>query len=83
MHSVQNPSLRALRMRVNKLRKIPHVEQKSQEWYDLRKNKITASAIGSCLYKNEKTCGVVEEDNYYGIKKVLEPIGIIGAVIFW
>ncbi len=32
-------------------------------------------------YKNEKTCGVVEEDNYYGIKKVLEPIGIIGAVI--
>ena len=32
-------------------------------------------------YKNEKTCGVLEEDNYYGIKKVLEPIGIIGAVI--
>ena len=32
-------------------------------------------------YKNEKTCGVVKEDNYYGIKKVLEPIGIIGAVI--
>ena len=32
-------------------------------------------------YKNEKTCGVVEEDNYYGIKKVLEPIGVIGAVI--
>ena len=32
-------------------------------------------------YKNEKTVGVVEEDNYYGIKKVLEPIGIIGAVI--
>ncbi len=32
-------------------------------------------------YRNEKTCGVVEEDNSYGIKKVLEPIGIIGAVI--
>lgn len=32
-------------------------------------------------YKNEKTVGVVEEDNYYGIKKVLEPIGAIGAVI--
>lgn len=32
-------------------------------------------------YKNEKTVGVVEEDNYYGIKKVLEPIGVIGAVI--
>ena len=32
-------------------------------------------------YRNEKTCGVVEEDNSYGIRKVLEPIGIIGAVI--
>ena len=32
-------------------------------------------------YKNEKTVGLVEEDNYYGIKKVLEPIGVIGAVI--
>ena len=32
-------------------------------------------------YRNEKTCGVVKEDASYGIKKVLEPIGIIGAVI--
>ena len=32
-------------------------------------------------YKNEKTCGVIEEDEQYGIKKVLEPIGVIGAVI--
>ena len=32
-------------------------------------------------YRDEKTCGVVEEDETYGIKKVLEPIGIIGAVI--
>ena len=32
-------------------------------------------------YRNEKTCGVVEEDEAYGIKKVLEPIGIIAAVI--
>ena len=32
-------------------------------------------------YKNEKTCGVVEEDTAYGIKKVLEPIGVIAAVI--
>ena len=32
-------------------------------------------------YKNEKTCGVVEENEQYGIKKVLEPIGVIGAVI--
>ncbi|MBQ3511953.1 MAG: bifunctional acetaldehyde-CoA/alcohol dehydrogenase [Bacilli bacterium] len=32
-------------------------------------------------YRDEKTCGVVEEDSAYGIKKVLEPIGLIGAVI--
>ena len=32
-------------------------------------------------YKNEKTCGVIEEDASYGIKKVAEPIGLIGAVI--
>ena len=32
-------------------------------------------------YRDEKTCGVVEEDAAYGIKKVLEPIGLIGAVI--
>ena len=32
-------------------------------------------------YKNEKTCGVIEEDKSYGIKKVVEPIGVIAAVI--
>ena len=32
-------------------------------------------------YKNEKTCGVIEEDKSYGIKKIAEPIGVIGAVI--
>ena len=32
-------------------------------------------------YKNEKTCGLVEDDLSYGIKKVLEPIGVIAAVI--
>ena len=32
-------------------------------------------------YRYEKTCGVVEEDEAYGIKKILEPIGLIGAVI--
>jgi acetaldehyde dehydrogenase/alcohol dehydrogenase len=32
-------------------------------------------------YKNEKTCGVLEEDKAYGIKKIAEPIGVIGAVI--
>jgi acetaldehyde dehydrogenase/alcohol dehydrogenase len=32
-------------------------------------------------YRNEKTCGVIEEDNVYGIKKIAEPIGVIAAVI--
>ena len=32
-------------------------------------------------YKNEKTCGVIEKDSAYGLTKVAEPIGIIGAVI--
>ena len=32
-------------------------------------------------YKNTKTCGVLEEDKAYGIKKIAEPLGIIAAVI--
>ena len=32
-------------------------------------------------YKNTKTCGIVEEDPVYGIKKIAEPIGLIAAVI--
>ena len=32
-------------------------------------------------YKNEKTCGVIYQDDSYGIKKIAEPVGIIGAVI--
>ena len=32
-------------------------------------------------YKNVKTCGVIEEDTSYGIKKVAEPVGLVGAVI--
>ena len=32
-------------------------------------------------YKNEKTCGVLEEDPSFGIVKIAEPIGVIGAVI--
>ncbi len=32
-------------------------------------------------YKFTKTCGVLEEDKAYGIKKIAEPIGVIGAVI--
>ncbi|MDE7265300.1 MAG: aldehyde dehydrogenase family protein, partial [Clostridia bacterium] len=32
-------------------------------------------------YKNVKTCGVIDEDKAYGVKKIVEPIGVIGAVI--
>ena len=32
-------------------------------------------------YKDTKTCGVIEEDKAYGIKRVAEPIGVIAAVI--
>ena len=32
-------------------------------------------------YRDTKTCGVVEEDKAYGIKKIAEPIGVIAAVI--
>ena len=32
-------------------------------------------------YRNTKTCGVLEEDKSYGIKKIAEPIGVVGAVI--
>ena len=32
-------------------------------------------------YKNTKTCGVIEEDTAYGIKRIAEPIGVIAAVI--
>ncbi len=32
-------------------------------------------------YKNTQTCGVIEEDESFGTKKVLEPLGLIAAVI--
>lgn len=32
-------------------------------------------------YKNEKTCGVIESDEAFGITKIAEPIGVIAAVV--
>ena len=32
-------------------------------------------------YKNDKTCGTIYEDKAYGIKTIVEPIGVIAAVI--
>ena len=44
------------------------------------KNHYAAEYIYNA-YKDAKTCGVLEEDPAYGIKKIAEPIGVIAAVI--
>jgi acetaldehyde dehydrogenase/alcohol dehydrogenase len=44
------------------------------------KNNYAAEYIYNS-YKDTKTCGVIEEDKAYGIKKIAEPIGLIAAVI--
>ncbi len=44
------------------------------------KNHYAAEYIYNA-YKETKTCGVIEEDSAFGIKKVAEPIGLIAAVI--
>ena len=44
------------------------------------KNNYAAEYIYNA-YKNTKTCGVIEEDKTYGIKKIAEPIGVVAAVI--
>ncbi|MGB4006683.1 MAG: bifunctional acetaldehyde-CoA/alcohol dehydrogenase [Halanaerobiales bacterium] len=32
-------------------------------------------------YRNEQTCGVLEDDDFYGIKRIAEPIGIIAGIV--
>lgn len=44
------------------------------------KNHYAAEYIYNA-YRDTKTCGVIEEDAAYGIKKIAEPIGLIAAVI--
>ncbi|HIZ22856.1 MAG TPA: bifunctional acetaldehyde-CoA/alcohol dehydrogenase [Candidatus Blautia faecigallinarum] len=44
------------------------------------KNHYAAEYIYNA-YKDTKTCGVIEEDPIYGIKKIAEPVGLIAAVI--
>lgn len=44
------------------------------------KNHFAAEYIYNA-YKDTKTCGVIEEDKAYGMKKIAEPIGVIAAVI--
>ena len=44
------------------------------------KNNYAAEYIYN-KYRDTKTCGVIEEDKAFGIRKVAEPIGLIAAVI--
>ncbi len=44
------------------------------------KNHYAAEYIYNA-YKDTKTCGVIEEDKAYGVNKIAEPIGVVGAVI--
>ena len=44
------------------------------------KNHYAAEYIYNA-YKDTKTCGVIEEDPAYGIKRIAEPIGVVAAVI--
>ncbi len=44
------------------------------------KNHFAAEYVYNA-YRNTKTCGVIEEDKMFGIKKIAEPIGVITAVI--
>ncbi|MGL5765917.1 MAG: bifunctional acetaldehyde-CoA/alcohol dehydrogenase [Sarcina sp.] len=32
-------------------------------------------------YKDEKTCGVIEKDESFGITKIAEPIGVVAAIV--
>ena len=44
------------------------------------KNHFAAEYIYNA-YKNTKTCGVIEEDAAYGMRKIAEPVGVVAAVI--
>ncbi|AGB40988.1 alcohol dehydrogenase, class IV [Halobacteroides halobius DSM 5150] len=44
------------------------------------KNHFSAEYIYN-RYKDNQTCGVIEEDDSYGIKKIAEPIGVIAGIV--
>ena len=44
------------------------------------KNHYAAEYIYNA-YKNTKTCGVIEVDTAFGIRKIAEPIGVVAAII--
>lgn len=40
-----------------------------------------ASEIIYNKYRDEKTCGIIEKDDLYGIQKIAEPLGVIAGII--
>jgi acetaldehyde dehydrogenase/alcohol dehydrogenase len=42
------------------------------------KNHYAAEYIYNA-YKNVKTCGVIEEDKAFGIKRIAEPVGVFSS----
>ncbi|MDR1134437.1 MAG: bifunctional acetaldehyde-CoA/alcohol dehydrogenase [Synergistaceae bacterium] len=44
------------------------------------KNHFAAEYIYNA-YKETKTCGVIEEDRAFGVRKIAEPVGLVAAVI--
>ncbi len=40
-----------------------------------------ASEIIYNKYKNEKTCGVIEEDKSFGFQKIAEPVGVLAGIV--
>jgi acetaldehyde dehydrogenase/alcohol dehydrogenase len=44
------------------------------------KNHFAAEYIYN-KYKDDKTCGIIEEDKSFGITKIAEPIGVVAAVV--
>ena len=44
------------------------------------KNHYAAEYIYNA-YKDTRTCGVIEEDKAFGIRKIAEPIGVVAAII--
>lgn len=59
-----------LEKRVQTLRKKKLPEQRTPEWFEQRRTRITASEAANCLYKTEKVCGVYNRE--FGIKKFKE-----------
>lgn len=40
-----------------------------------------ASEIIYNKYKQEKTCGIIEEDKSFGLQKIAEPVGILAGIV--